>query len=167
MPTPTSLLLIAVAAGALFLALGLLALALRKSRAQKISSGRGRVTLVPVLDKDSIGGIDPMDAAFNDLLKAEEVCPESGPRSLMVEFFNDKACVLCGHDLSVEPGQHRRALLSPEGMTLEWADLRVEEIPDVQDTHQPLCWDCHVIETLYRMHSGHVTEREQHKPSHK
>ena len=161
MPTPTSLLLIAVAAGALFLALGLLALALRKARAPKTS---GRVTLVPVLDGD---GIDPMDAAFNDLLKAEEVCAESGPRSLMVEFFNDKGCVLCGQELSVEPGQHRRALLSPEGMTLEWADLRVEEIPDVQDTHQPLCWDCHVIETLYRMHSGHVTEREPHKPSHK
>lgn len=161
MPTPTSLLLIAVAAGALFLALGLLALALRKARAQKTP---GRVTLVPVLDGD---GIDPMDAAFNDLLKAEEVCPESGPRSLMVEFFNGKACVLCGHELSVEPGQHRRALLSPEGMTLEWADLRVEEIPDVQDTHQPLCWDCHVIETLYRMHSGQVTAREPHKPSHR
>lgn len=164
MPTPTSLLLIAVAAGALFLALGLLALALRKARAQK---SFGRVHQVPVLDGDRIGGIDPMDAAFNDLLKAEEVCSESGPRSLMVEFFNDKACVLCGHELSVEPGQHRRALLSPEGMTLEWADLRVEEIPDVQDTHQPLCWDCHVIETLYRMHSGQVAEREPHRPSHK
>jgi hypothetical protein len=161
MPTPTSLLLIAVAAGALFLALGLLVLALRKARAPKAS---GRVTLAPVLAGN---GVDPMDAAFNDLLKAEEVCPESGPRSLMVEFFNGKACVLCGHELSVEPGQHRRALLSPEGMTLEWADLRVEEIPDVRDTHQPLCWDCHVIETLYRMHSGHVTEREPHKPSHK
>lgn len=161
MPTPTSLLLIAVAAGALFLALCLLALALRKSRASKTA---GRVTLVPLLEGD---GIDPVDAAFNDLLKAEEVCAESGPRSLLVEFFNDKACVLCGHDLSVEPGQHRRALLSPQGMTLEWADLRVEEIPDVQDTHQPLCWDCHVIETLYRMHSGQVTEREPHKPSHK
>lgn len=162
MPTPTSLLLIAVAAGALFLALGLLALALRKSRAQKTS---GSATLAPVLGGDHIGGIDPMDAAFNDLLKAEEVCAESGPRSLMVEYFNDKACVLCGQDLSVEPGQHRRALLSPEGMTLEWADLRVEEIPHVQNTHQPLCWDCHVIETLYRMHSGQLAEREPHKPS--
>jgi hypothetical protein len=165
MPTPTSLLLIAVAAGALFLAVGLLAMALRRTRARKTTA---RVTLVPALEGDGIGGIDPIDVAFSDLLKAEEVCAESGgPRSLLVEFFNDKACVLCGQELSVEPGQHRRALLSPEGMTLEWADLRVEEIPDVRDTHQPLCWDCHVIETLHRMHSGHVTEREPHKPSHK
>jgi hypothetical protein len=164
MPTPTSLILIAVAAGALFLALGLLAMALRRAHARKTSA---RVTPVPVLEGDGIGRIDSMDAAFNDLLKAEVVCAESGPRSLLVEFFNDKACVLCGHDLSVEPGRHRRALLSPQGMTLEWADLRVEEIPDVRNTHQPLCWDCHVIETLYRMHAGHVTEREPHKPSHK
>lgn len=164
MPTPTSLLLIAVAAGALFLALGLLAMALRKARTKKTSS---RSTLAPVLAGEVIGGIDPMDVAFNDLLKAEEVCAESGPRSLLVEFFADKACVLCSQELSVEPGQHRRALLSPEGMTLEWADLRVEEIPDVRDTHQPLCWDCHVIETLYRMHAGQVTEREPHKPSHR
>lgn len=164
MPTPTSLLLITVAAGALFLAGCLLALALGKTRAKKTAS---RLALAPALDSDGMGGIDPMDAAFNDLLKAEEVCAESGPRSLLVEFFADKACVLCGQELSVEPGQHRRALLSPEGMTLEWADLRVEEIPDVRDTHQPLCWDCHVIEALYRMHAGHVTEREPHKPSHK
>src|SRR4028118_1099686 len=115
MPTPTSLPPTAAAAGALFLALGLLALALRKPRAKSAS---GHLTLVPALAGDGIGGIDPLDAACNDLLKAEEVCAESGgesgPRSLLVEFFDDKACVLCGHELSVEPGQHRRALLSPE-----------------------------------------------------
>lgn len=165
MPAPIHLLLIAIAAGALFLAVAALILASRKIRAKG-----------PMPQPEDAGCIwsevdvlDSMDAAFNALLLREgEEQPRTSPRSVLAEFYDDKACVLCGEELSVEVGQHRRALLSPEGVTVEWADLRVEEISRVRQTHQPLCWECHVIETLYRMHSGHVvTEREPQKPTRK
>lgn len=182
MPAATYLLLIAIAAGALFLALGPLVQAYWKAR------GRRLVTCPETREPVAVE-IDPMDAAFNVLLKTREVhlksCTrwperagcgqacmtqiETAPngclvRSVLAEWYEGKPCSLCGKGLSVEFGRHRPALMSPDRFTSDWSAVRVEEIPEILATYQPICWDCHIIETLYRMHPELITERESHKP---
>jgi hypothetical protein len=174
--------LIAVAAGALLLALAPLIAAYWKARGP-------RLVTCPETGEPIVVEVDPMDAAFHTLLKTPEVhlksCtrwPEragcgqecmtqidSAPdgclvRNLLAEWYEGKCCAVCSKELSLEPGGHKPALMSPDRVTFEWSDLRVENLAEVLATHQPICWDCHVVETLYRMHPELVTERAPHKP---
>ena len=106
--------------------------------------------------------IDPMDAAFKDLL--DETPGDCLVHSLLTEWSSGKSCALCSKELSLGPDLQRPALMSPDRTTSEWSDVGVEEIPEILATYQPICWDCHIIETLYRMHPELITERESHKP---
>ncbi len=176
------MLLVVIAAGALLLALSPLIKAYWKARGT-------RLVTCPETQEPVAVEIDPMDAAFHALLKTREVHLQSCTRwpekagcgqeclsqiaaapngclvhSLLAEWYAEKDCALCGKALSVEFGQHKPALISSDGVTCEWADLRVEDLPEILATHRPICWDCHVVETLYRMHPELITEREPHKP---
>lgn len=182
MPAAVYLLLIAVAVGALFFALGPLITACWKSRGK-------RLVTCPETRETVAVEIDPVDAAFQSFLKTREVHLQSCTRwpekagcgqeclsqiaaapngclvsNILAEWYAGKPCALCGKELPIELGQHRPALMSPDRITFEWADLRVEDLPEILATHRPVCWDCHIVETLYRMHPELVTEREPHKP---
>jgi hypothetical protein len=182
MPAAVYLLLIAVAAGALCFALAPLVKAYWQSRGK-------RLVTCPETHEPVAVEVDPMDAAFRSFLKTREIhlqsCtrwPEKAGcgqeclsqiaqapngclvRGILAEWYEEKPCALCGKPLSVETGQHKPALLSPDRVTFEWSDLRVEDLSEILATHQPVCWDCHIVETLYRMHPELITEREPHKP---
>ena len=182
MPAPVYLLLIAVAAGALILALAPLIRAYWRSRGQRHAA-------CPEAQEPAAVEADPMDAAFHAFLKIREIHLQSCARwpekagcgqecmsqianapngclvqSIRAEWYEGKSCVLCAKELSGEPGLHEPALLSPDRVSFEWTDLRVEDLPEILLTHRPLCWDCHIVETLYRMHPELLTEREPHKP---
>lgn len=176
------LLLTAVAAVALILALVPLIEAYWKARGVRFET-------CPETQEPVAVEVDPMDAAFHALLKTREIhlqsCSrwpervgcgqgclaqiEAAPngclvRNVLAEWYEGKSCALCGKELAVEFGQHKPVLMSPDRVTLEWADQRVEDLPEALATYQPICWDCHVIETLYRMHPELITERAPHKP---
>jgi hypothetical protein len=142
MPSAVYLLLIAVAAGALFLALAPLIEAWWRSRGK-------RLVTCPETEEPVALEVDPMDAAFQ-------------------AFLNEgMSCALCGKELPVifsVSGQHKPALLNSDRITFEWTDLHVEDLPEILATYQPVCWDCHIVETLYRMHPELITERAPHKP---
>jgi hypothetical protein len=106
--------------------------------------------------------VDPMDVAFKALL--DETPDEYLVHSLLAEWSQGKSCARCSKELSVEPGLHGPALMSPDRVTSEWSDVRAEEISEILATYQPICGDCHIIETLYRMHPELITEREPHEP---
>jgi len=176
------LLLIAVAAAALVFALAPLARAYWKARGK-------RLVTCPETREPVAVEVDPMDAAFHSFLKTREVHLQSCTRwperagcgqeclaqiegapngclvhNLLAEWCEGKGCGVCGKVILIEVGQHKPALMSPDRVTLGWSDLRVEDLPEILATHRPVCWDCHVVETLYRMHPDRITEREAHKP---
>jgi len=176
------LLLIAVAAGALFLALAPLVRTYRTSR------GERPVTCLETKEPAAVE-IDPMDAAFQSFLRIPEIhlqsclrwpektgCGqeclsriEAAPkgclvRSILADWYDGTSCALCGKELSAKGGPHNPVLMSPDRVTLEWADLRIEDLPEILATHRPVCWDCHIVETLYRMHPELITERDPQKP---
>ena len=54
---------------------------------------------------------------------------------------------------------HKPAFLSEERVTVGWEEIRAENLPVVMATHDPVCWDCHVIETIRRKYPDRIVYR--------
>jgi hypothetical protein len=81
-------------------------------------------------------------------------------RTIFTGWYRGKKCVLCGRSFSeVHWFDHKPALLSPEGVTVEWREISPQRLPDVLVTHKPVCWDCHICETFRREYGEVVVER--------
>jgi hypothetical protein len=86
-------------------------------------------------------------------------------RTLMQDFYAGKVCVVCGKKFDAPGvGVHRPALLSPERVTTPWDEIPVETLPEMLKTHRPVCWDCHVIETVMRTRPELATVRPPRPP---
>jgi hypothetical protein len=87
-------------------------------------------------------------------------------RAIVARWYAGRRCALCHKPFEgIESFGHKTALLGPDGVSLEWGDVRGESLPAVFATHQPLCWNCHVAETFRRVRPELVTDRE-HVHSH-
>ncbi len=81
-------------------------------------------------------------------------------RNIVAGWYRGQACVFCAKPLpEVTWSEHRPALLSPDGMTVSWKDVKPENLPDVFSTHKPVCWDCHVVQSVVRERPDVVTVR--------
>jgi len=77
-----------------------------------------------------------------------------------VNWYQGKRCVYCGRDVSgFRWPDFRCALRLSEGVTAEWQQITPEKLPGVLEKAQPVCWQCHVAETLRREHPDLVTDR--------
>lgn len=84
-------------------------------------------------------------------------------RGILTAWFADKNCVLCGKPLGpVDWAQHKPVLMDADRRTYEWHELDAVEVPARLETLQPVCWDCHIIETLVRKHPEKVVARPAH-----
>jgi hypothetical protein len=81
-------------------------------------------------------------------------------RNILTEWYANKHCVSCGKKFGeIHWSDHKPALRSVEGKTVEWSELRPEEVPGLLATHYPVCWDCHITETFCREHPELVVDR--------
>jgi hypothetical protein len=90
-----------------------------------------------------------------------EAAPEGcRVRALLTHWYEGKSCARCHKDLSPASWPHNRpALRSPDGHTLAWKDVRAENVPAVLETHQPVCFDCHIVSRLVHEHPDRVVYR--------
>lgn len=174
--------LIALAAAAIALALAPLFRGWRGSR------GR-RLIVCPENQVHAVVELDAVDAAFRSFLGTRELhlksCSrwpekagcgqkcleqvESTPNGCLLgtfvaDWYREQSCAICGKPFGeFKSWDHRPALMSPGRVTMEWTEIPAEELPERTATHQPICWDCHVVESLYRLHPELVTERPPHR----
>jgi hypothetical protein len=81
-------------------------------------------------------------------------------RTIVTRWYADKNCGVCGKPIhEVEWLGHKPALRNPEGKTIYWDAVLAEKLPEVFVTHTPVCWDCHIAETLLREHPERVVVR--------
>ena len=94
-------------------------------------------------------------------LKQIELAPEGClVRSIVTNWYEGKKCAICGRLIhEVEWMGHKPALLDPAHKTVYWDTVPAERLPEYFTTHAPICWDCHVAQTLRREHPELVTER--------
>jgi hypothetical protein len=84
-------------------------------------------------------------------------------REILANWFADKTCVLCGKPLGpVDWSRHKPVLMDAQRRTFEWRELDAVDVPTLLETHQPVCWDCHIMESLVRKHPEKFVERPAH-----
>ena len=91
-------------------------------------------------------GILPADAPDLDLIRT---------------WSSGRDCAICGGRLQERRfSSHHLALLEPDGTTRTWTDVPRERLTLALATSLPVCWNCHVAESLRRLHPDLVTDRE-------
>lgn len=81
--------------------------------------------------------------------------------SIVKQWYEGKSCVFCHQKFgTIHHFDHCAALLAPDRKTIEWTDVRPQQLPEVLRTHQPVCWNCHVAETFRRLCPELVVDRE-------
>jgi hypothetical protein len=85
--------------------------------------------------------------------------------NIVNRWYEGKECAYCHQKfLHVNWHDHRPALMGPDGKTVQWIEVEAAHLPDVLATHQPVCWDCHVAESLRHQHPELITDRDSHHP---
>jgi len=81
-------------------------------------------------------------------------------RALLDHWYKGKECVCCRRVFDeIRWFDHKPALQTPEGKILEWETVPPQEIPDLLNTHQPVCWNCKIVENFRAEHPELVTAR--------
>ena len=75
-------------------------------------------------------------------------------------WFVGKKCVYCGQVIGVPHHfDHQGALRTADRTTTEWNQVPPEKLPEVLSHSDPVCWNCHVVETFRRLRPQLVVER--------
>src|SRR5712691_9985141 len=78
----------------------------------------------------------------------EAFAPESTVQSIAGRWYENKKCVYCAKPITLRSFGHRAARLGPQGTTREWSDVPADHLLESLRTASPVCWNCHVAETL-------------------
>jgi hypothetical protein len=81
--------------------------------------------------------------------------------NIVSKWYEGKSCVFCHKQIGpLHHLDHAPALLSPDHKTVEWKELRPQQLPEIMETHRPVCWNCHIAESFRRTHPELVVNRE-------
>jgi hypothetical protein len=81
--------------------------------------------------------------------------------NVVSQWYEGKKCAICNKPIArLHHLDHAPGLLGPDHKTVEWKELRPEQLPEVFSTYHPVCWNCHVAELFRRMYPDLVVERE-------
>jgi hypothetical protein len=81
--------------------------------------------------------------------------------NIVARWYQGKSCAYCQKPFD-EMHWHDRhpALLSPERVAKQWNEIPAEKLPDVFQTHLPVCWNCYIAETFRRQNAERVLDRK-------
>jgi len=81
--------------------------------------------------------------------------------NIVSKWYTGKNCVFCHKQIGpLHHLDHAPALLAPDHKTVEWKELRPQQLPEIFESHRPVCWNCHIAETFRRTHPELVVNRE-------
>jgi len=135
----------------------------QKAEAVEVAAGKGAVKafLAPeVRLKDCTRWPERADCGQYCLSQIEEAPEDCLVSSIVKHWYEDKVCVFCAKPIQhLEWHEHRPALLTPQGNTLQWHEVPAQSLQEVLRTHKPVCWQCHIHESFRREHRELVTDR--------
>ena len=81
--------------------------------------------------------------------------------NIVSKWYEGQRCAYCQKPFgSLQHLDHVPALMGPNLQTVEWQQLRPEQLPEVLSTYWPVCWNCHVAEAFRRAHPELVVDRK-------
>jgi hypothetical protein len=76
------------------------------------------------------------------------------------DWYRNRTCVYCHKPFGeLHWHDHRPALLGRDRKTVEWNEVPAEKLPELFETHLPVCWSCHIAETFRRKYPESVIDR--------
>jgi hypothetical protein len=99
-----------------------------------------------------------------ECLRQIEAAPEEClVRHILTEWYKGKNCAVCGTPIGeIHWADNEPALLSAQNQTVEWHEVQAADLPAVLASHQPVCWNCHVVNRMVGEHSELVINRSRH-----
>jgi len=64
-------------------------------------------------------------------------------RSILTQWYEGKCCVWCGKPVSEAYWTNCNPTVLTAGLTKEWSEIPVVELPETLATAQPVCFDCY------------------------
>jgi hypothetical protein len=81
-------------------------------------------------------------------------------RNMLIAWYRGSTCAFCHKEIpEIHWSDHKPAILSPDGRTIEWSDVRPEDLPGVFATHWRVCWNCHIAQSFRAQFPGLAVER--------
>jgi hypothetical protein len=81
-------------------------------------------------------------------------------KNIFTHWYEDRKCAYCGKLLHrADWMEHKPALVGPDGKSVEWDEVRPEELAKLMATHRPICWNCHIAMNFRREHPDLVVDR--------
>jgi len=80
--------------------------------------------------------------------------------NMVAGWYRGKSCAYCQKPFG-EIHWHERhpAVLSPDRVAKQWNEIPAETLPEVFQTHLPVCWNCYIAETFRRQNAERVLDR--------
>ena len=100
-----------------------------------------------------------------DCLRQIEAAPEDcRVRNILTQWYLDKTCAWCGRAIgAIHTGERKPAVLTPDRLSVEWKDIPAERLEETLATGLPLCFACHIANTMVRERPELVIDR--HRPA--
>lgn len=81
-------------------------------------------------------------------------------RTKVRDWYRGRTCAYCHKPFGeLHWHDHKPALIGPDKKTVQWNEVATEKLPELFETHLPVCWNCHVAESFRRLYSEGVVER--------
>lgn len=85
--------------------------------------------------------------------------------NIVSTWYLGQSCVYCHKRFdALHRLDHAPALMLEDHSTIEWNQIRPEQLPEIFSTSKPVCWNCHIAEMFRRVHPELVIVREK-KPA--
>jgi hypothetical protein len=64
--------------------------------------------------------------------------------NMLADWYRGADCVACHKEIpELRASDDMPALETPDGRTIEWSEVKLEDLPQVLETHRPVCRSCH------------------------
>jgi len=82
--------------------------------------------------------------------------------NILVGWYAGKNCAWCGRSIGdIRVTERRPTVLLPDQSSAEWQQIPAERLPETLKTALPLCFGCHIANTVRREHPELVIDRSR------
>ncbi len=83
-------------------------------------------------------------------------------RNILAHWYEAKNCAWCGRPIGeIHVGDRKPALLTADRCSVEWNQIPAEQLQQTLATALPLCFGCHIANTMVREHPEMVIDRSR------
>lgn len=98
-----------------------------------------------------------------ECLRQIEQSPENClVRNILTHWYEGKTCVWCQRPIGdIHLADRKPTLLMPDHSSVEWSEIPADRLTEVLESALPLCFGCHVANTMVRKHPELVIDRSR------